>query len=318
MGNDNYIDEAPSEQQRGVIVGLSVNSSPPAPARHILNEPVKVSQLPIHQLPTISERFSQKFRQFMTWVFTGRSAYNEEDIKKAYDAIIMIIVASVPNPSQTVKSLISRNQHLKKQWRRYKKSGGRIKENKHPYDLLPVFEIIPRLRGPLLGEKYIIELHCSILLNEYLKLIRKQIEANKVSIEAKFTFAGEAVQYFRDGHNIEQQLDKITHHRERLSALKLIYENYYHTKWYYIFSVLSREPTIDDGKLFMRAYHAMFFMARIGDTGAILREPQRNLLPKRSLIKFIARRDNSVRQRVGSDQVFAKTITDILKYLPSR
>lgn len=313
----NNSERADAFQQQGVIVGVSVKNTPAAPARHTLNDPVKVSKLPIHQLPTLSERFSQKIRQFVLWLFTGRRAYNEEDVRKAYDAIIMIILAVTPDPSTAIRSLSSRNHHFRRQLRRFEKRRASPKQIRHPYDLLFIFDFLPQLRGPLLGEKYIIELYCSLILSEYINLVRRQIDDQKLSIETKFTFAGEAVQYFRDGHNIEQQLDKVTHPRERVAALKLINELYFHAKWYYVFSVLSREPTIDEGKLFMRAYHAMFFMARLDETNSLLREPKRASLPKRSFIKFLTRRDNSVRQRVGSDQVFAKTVADILKYLPS-
>ena len=68
-----------------------------------------------------------------------------------------------------------------------------------------------------------------------------------------------------------------------------------------MFSVLSREKTPADGKMFMMYCHAAHSLARLDWDGSLLEHAHVRRLPTRAEVLFLFRRDRSVQDRCARD-----------------
>ncbi len=301
---------------KGVIYGSSFDRRPSSPKIHLLAHNIKIQNFPAQCLPNIKDGLAKRIKNIWVYMLTGQLPYNRDHLKKAYDHIISIIMSVDMNCNTTIDTLISNNNRFKKQWGWFKTHNDKIFTINHPYDMIEIIDFIPHLDGELLAEKYSLELYCYTIINNYISMIKDDADSNSL-MKKKFSFSEESSHYFHDGYKLEAMLANVDSADEKKSIVKIIYENYFHAKWYYYFSVLAREKIGNEGKNFMSAYHAMLFMAKVDDFGILHNAPKRRYLPRKQEIKFYIRRDTSLRLRSDSDKKFEEKLQDIVKSLPS-
>ncbi len=298
--------------RRGVLLGATINTTPSAPPRHILKEDIKIEGLPLHHLPKRHIKFSEFIKDVSTWVLTGKKSVEKSTLSHVYDTIFQLIESVSPRSQAMIDDLSLGNPVFRRHCSKLSEEGRPRKGIRHPYDLLNAVKLIPTLLGKVYGEKYILELYVSAILVGYIRKLREN------PLYGEFMFSKEAIEYFQEGHRLEQSLPKVTDIREKTYILNMTCQMYYHARWYYCFSIIARESPINNGKLFMCAYHAMHFLSTVRPDGEKLSTPKPSLLPKRSEITFYLRRDSSVAQRIGTDPDFARKVSDILNSLPNK
>ena len=296
--------------RRGLLLGSSINTQPAPPPHHILAEEIRIDDLPLHHLPKRHVKFFDFFEGISSLVLSGKGKADSQTLANIYDALLLMIQSVSPRSQAMIDELSLSNPAFRRHCAKFADEGGLKKRVKHPYDLLSVCKLIPSLVGKAYGEKYILERYASAILVSYIKKLREN------PLQSGFMFAKEAIEYFQEAHKLEKGLSKISDLREKIDVMNTIIRGYYHTKWYYYFSVIAREPPINDGKLFMCAYHSAHFISMVRDDGELHNKPKASLLPKRHEIAFYLRRDRSVSDRIAKDADFAKKVADVLASLP--
>ncbi|MEI7606831.1 MAG: hypothetical protein WCJ64_05560 [Rhodospirillaceae bacterium] len=312
QGNEGGSSASTGGGRRGLLLGASINTTPSPPAQHFLKEDIKIEGLPLHHLPKRHIRFSEFMKDISSLMLMAKPRTEKSILSEVYDTILHLLQAISPRSQSMIEELSLGNPAFRRHCSLHSEDRRPLKGIRHPYDLLSAIKLIPTLLGKVYGEKYILELYTSVVLVEYIKKLREN------PLHSQFLFSKEAVEFFQEGHRLEQSLTKVTDSREKTDIVNSIYQRYYHAKWYYCFSVIAREPPINDGKLFMCAFHAMHFLSMVRSDGVVLNKPKINLLPKRYELSFYLKRDGSVSSRIGMDPSFAKKVSEILITLPDR
>ena len=180
----------------------------------------------------------------------------------------------------------------------------------HPYQLKDIFKELITANERHLIEYRAIELLLAMILREYIK-------SNTAARGESFSFEAESRKHGLRGAYLENYIKMVTHQGERESMIKNIYECYFHSINYYVYSILSREKIKSDGTLFSIYCRGLFFMARIDERGGMHNQPSRHNLPKRKDVMFLIMRDQALRQRYNRDLDFASKIKDVVKYFPT-
>lgn len=283
---------------RGVVMGKQFNLNPLPPAADVLGNPLVVTDFPTHKMPreTLKDRL---LRLFSSMGMMSQSS--DAQLRFKVQDLTATVMASV-SPAVT----------LSPEARAKIKHSGRAAPViivRHPYHLRHVFDFLPKIPDSLALDRRFLEL----LLNRTLKKYGEQMALVKGST---FSFEAEAREYLHAGFRLERQLKKIQAHDERFNAMQIIYNSYFHGKYYYYFALLRREKFAPDSKLFMMYARAVYFLSRVEWNGNLLDKPNPRLLPDRASIYFVLQRDKGVLEQYRTDQAFQRQVKSVVEAFP--
>ena len=277
---------------RGVLLGASLSFEPSPPVLDVLSSAVAVSRLPEYQPPrdTLGARLNAVLGT-LGWTSHEREA----QLKWHAQAVTAMVMASlVPAVARELEA---------SGWLRRHQTAGRLRVGAitHPYDVLEAFKTVTKLPASLGRERRFLELVLGLLLRGYQ-------EALSQAGNARFSFEAEAKEHFIRGARLERSLKHCTDSNDRLGVLQHVINAYYHAKNYYMFSVIARQNSTSDGKMFVMFCHAALSLAQIDWDGTLHTQPVTARLPPRAEVTFLFSRDRSLRERCARDSsLFAQT-----------
>jgi hypothetical protein len=284
--------------EKGVITGKQFNQNPMPPAADVLGNPLVVTDLPTHKMPkeSLSDRILRFFAQMRIGAQSSETALRWK----------------VQDMTSTVMASLSPSVTLSPEARAKIKHSGRaatVIVVRHPYHLRHIFDFLPKIPDQLHADRRFLEL----LLSRCLKKYAEQMTLMKGSA---FSFEAEAREYLFHGLKLEKQIKKINSSDEKMNAMQILCNNYFHGKNYYYYALLRRESINPDSKLFMLYCRAVYFLARVEWNGSLMEKPNPRLLPERSSIYFILQRDKGVLALYRTDQTFQKQVKSVVEAFP--
>ncbi len=180
----------------------------------------------------------------------------------------------------------------------------------HPYGLMAAFRTLVRLNSEKVAkERRFLELVLALVLRQY----TQQIDGQAL---IKFSFHTEAREQFLRSVRLERSITKIANPEDRQGLLQQLHDCYYNAKNYYMFSVISREKALADGKLFMMYCHAAHSLARLSWDGSLLEHAHVRRLPNRTEVMFMYRRDRGAQERCAKDADFQGQVKALIASFP--
>lgn len=289
---------APDGAERGVVTGRQFNMNPLPPPADVLGNPLVVTDLPTHKMPR--ETISDRFQRLMMNLHIGNQSSAVRLRFKVQDMTATVMASLSPSVTLTPEA----RAKIKHSGR-----GAPVIIVRHPYHLRHVFDYLPKIPDELGLDRRFLEL----MLNRCLKKYGEQMASVKGSA---FHFEAEAREYLHNAFRIERQLKKIQAQDERLNAMQLVYNSYFHGKNYYYYSLLRREKATADARMFMMYARAAYFLARVEWNGNLLDKPNPRLLPDRNSIYFVLQRDKAVLEQYRTDQNFQKQVKSVIDAFP--
>lgn len=284
--------------ERGVITGKQFNPNPLPPPNDILGNPLVVTDLPTHKMP--KDSLVDRMQRFMAGLHLGTQSSNTALRWKVQDmtATVMASLSPAVTLSPEARAKI-----------RHSGRAAPVIMVRHPYHLRHIFDFLPKIPDELHTDRRFLEL----LLSRCLKKYAEQMALVKGST---FSLEAESKEYFYTGYRLERQIKKITAPDERLNAIQIVYNNYFHGKNYYYYALLRREKMNLENKLFMMYARASYFLARVDWNGTLLDKPNPRALPERKIIYFHLQRDKAVLEHYRTDQTFQKQVKSVLEAFP--
>jgi hypothetical protein len=282
---------------RGLVTGKYFNFNPLPPAIDVLGNPLAVPDLPPLKLPP--ESLGSRLNLLLAWLRLGRQSEETRLRWKVRDATSAVLMSVSPPGMAGAHGGGSRQM----------RKGQRRVPVRHPYHLRPCFDLLPQIPDSLGAERRYLE----YILARTLKKYAEQMSLLK---GGEFSFEKESREYFHAGYQGERHVNRITSQEERFNVLQGIYNNYFHGRNYYVYSLLRREKLKDDNRLLTFYARAAFFMARIDWNGGLMDKPTAHMMPTRDMILFYIRRDKTVLARYRSDPEFARQVKGILEAFP--
>ena len=280
MAGPRQREQAPSPIH-GLVLGRALNFEPPPPPEDILGNPLLLAKVPDYELPhdTLATRISSLLVQI------GLSTRSKElrqlwRLQAATARVMGALLSSVGRKLEKTGWLRRHNviRHT------------RVTLITHPYAVLESFEAMMQAPDFLAKERRFLEIILALVLRQYIETISR---ANN----NKFSFEMEAREYFLRAVRIEHMLKKVSALDERMELLQQFYDCHYHCKNYYIFSLISRERTQNDGKMFMMYCHALHALARFQSDGTLNDRPNESRLPSRGEVLFLFQRDRGLKKQ---------------------
>ncbi|MEI8396555.1 MAG: hypothetical protein WCF85_17620, partial [Rhodospirillaceae bacterium] len=181
----------------------------------------------------------------------------------------------------------------------------RVREILHPYDILRAFRTLPQLPKTMAKESKFLELILALVLRQY---VLQQCEV----IGKRFSFDSTAREYFLQANLYERQVRNIADKEARFEAVQKLHDCLYHGMNYYIFSIIAKEKSPNDGKMFALYCHAAYSLARIDRDGSIHERPIARRLTTKSEVLFLFRQDRGLQARCRADSGFRAQIKSLL------
>lgn len=275
--------------ERGILVGRTFNPNPPPPPTDVLRQSIRLREVPTRHRPRQS--LSERVAHFL--IRRGLMVGDEtlQARLRVYDALDFLIASLAPERSDRRKGRVT------------------AVDMRHPYHLRHALDLLPRIPDNCGHERRFMEL----LLNRALRAYAERMSQTK---QFAFTFEAEAKEFFVQGMKIERQIRRITEPSEKMQAMQLLNDCYFHGRYYYYFSILCREKQETDSRMHIWYVRAGFFLARIDWRGEIVQKPNPRALPSRSAVLFLMRRDKSVMERCRADPAFKLKIKRLVDCHP--
>ena len=271
---------------RGGFLGHALNFEPAPPAMDVLRSPLVVDRLPEYHVPR--DGLFLKLSSLLGSL--GWSSRGEQSQLMQAQSATAIVMGSL---SPEIALELEESGWLAQ--RETPSRGMRIGPITHPYALMDAFRTVVRLSDKkLVKERRFLELILALMLRQYVERMNQQALI-------KFSFETEAREQFLRSVRIERHLKKIADRGLRQDFLQQLHDCYYNTKNYYMFSVISRERSPADGKLFMMYCHAAHSLARLDWDGSLLEHAHVRRLPTRAEVMFMFRRDRGAQERCAKD-----------------
>ncbi|MEI6560042.1 MAG: hypothetical protein WCO00_16715 [Rhodospirillaceae bacterium] len=265
---------------RGLVLGPSLSFHPPPPAQDVLGNPVLVTKLPAYELP--HDSFATRFSWILSQIGLSSRARELRQLWRLQGATAVAVAAMAPSIARAVE---------KTGWlKRHNIRRSRAPTITHPYAVLDSFEAMMQAPDSLSKERRFLEIILALMLRQYVETISR---ANN----NRFSFESEAREHFLRAVRLEHLLKKISIADERIPMLQQYYDSYYHCKNYYIFSLISREKTANEGKMFMMYCHAIHALSRFQADGTVSDRPSESRMPARSEVLFLFQRDRCLKKR---------------------
>ena len=288
-------------QTRGLLLGRNINLRPDPPAKDLLNEPLVVSQLPEIDLPreTLGNRLS-------LLLFRTVLGYREEEYR-ALAGVRQTIAAVMASVSRmAAKELEVAGWVLN----RREKGLQRVVRVTHPDQLQDAFAVLMAAPDAISQERQELEVLLAVVLRHYIK------EMSAI-IGSRFSFEAEAHSHCMHAYDLERQLKNVVDQYERMAVLQQTYDSYSNAASYYLYSLVSREPSEHDPKMFSMYVRAVFFISRLQYDGTLQENVNRRRLPLRREVMFLIKRDRALQTRYSKDEEFAEQIKNILNFFPT-
>ena len=262
----------------------ALNFEPAPPKADVLRKPLTLDRLPDYQIP--KDGLILRLSSLLGSLGWSRG---QSQLLQAQSATAVVMGSLSPRIAEELEESGWLAQ------RETASGGARIGPITHPYALMEAFRTLVRLTDKkLVKERRFLELVLAMTLRRYVEMIDEQALI-------RFSFEAEAREQFLRSVRIERHLRKISNWDDRDNLLQQLHDSYYNAKNYYMFSVLSREKTPADGKMFMMYCHAAHSLARLDWDGSLLEHAHVRRLPTRAEVLFLFRRDRSVQDRCARD-----------------
>ena len=279
MAGTRQRDETPAPAH-GLVFGRSLNFEPPPPAQDVLGNPVAIFKLPPYELP--HDTLGTRIVSLLVQMGLSTRAKELRQHWRLQGATALVMGGLLSSVARTLG---------KTDWlRRHGARHARAPVITHPYAVLESFEVMMQAPDFLAKERRFLEIILALVLRQYVEMI-SQANSNK------FSFEMEAREYFLRAIRIEHVMKKASSYDERLSMLQEIYDCYYHCKNYYVFSIISRERTANDGKMFIMYCHALRALARFLSDGTFSDRPAESRMPTRGEVLFLFQRDRCLKKQ---------------------
>jgi hypothetical protein len=293
MRGDQAQGEAWASGTRGVLVGKTFNPNPFPPPVDLLSRALTVPGLPLHKQP--KEHFSDRFQRFLNRLGIAVADEDAQLRWRIRDALNSVL-ASVSPRADPVGA-------------RGRKGGPVAISVRHPYHLRAAFDLLPQIPDSLGGERRFLEL----ILSRVLRAYGEQMSAAR---GVPFSFEAEAREFFIIGLKLERHIKKMDDADERLTALQIVNDSFFHGRNYYYYALLRRERLDAESRMHLWYARASFFLSRIDWRGELLDKANTRMLPPRSMMMFLVRRDRSVMDRYRADAAFRDKTKRLIDSFP--
>jgi hypothetical protein len=289
-----------------VVLGRSLILEPEPPVEDVLGEPLVLERLPDYSVP--HETLISRLIPLLGWF--GRTAPVEalRRLRRLQTTIATTVASVSPVFARELvaSGWLSRHRDLGR---------FRVTEVTHPYDLMDAFRLLLHLPDTMpsdvIKERRVLEVVLVLVLRRYRD---EMVRTN----HAHFTFDAEAREFLIRGIRLEQEMKVMTDPGERLSMVQLLHDSCYHGRNYYLFSVLSRERTANEGRMFMMYCHAVRILARLEWDGTLHEAPVLRRLAPRHEVLFLFRRDRSLKRRCVQDAEYLARVKGMVAAFPER
>lgn len=300
MATDNGGQGEGGRRQRGLLLGRDINLRPEPPAKDLLDGPLVIDRLPEIDLPqeSIKDRLS-------AFLFRTVLGYREAEYRTMWE--LRETTAAVM--SSVSKSAARELEDLGWSLARRGKGAQRVVRVTHPDQLQDAFLAMMSAPEALVRDSQTLELLLAVVLRNYIK------EMSGV-IGSRFCFETEAHSHCMQAYDQERQFKNVIDNYERMAVLQEIYSAYACAANYYLYSLVSREQSEHDSKMFSMYVRAVFFMSRVQYDGTLQENVNRRRLPLRREVMFRVKRDRALQQRYAKDDEFAAQIKNILSFFP--
>ena len=301
MASDSGGPGADGGKPRGLLLGRTINLKPESPAKDVLRAPLTVDTLPDIDLPreSISERLA-------ALLFRKVLGYRESEYRTMCDLrqTTAAVMASV--------SKVAARELEDQGWSLDQRGNGaqRVVRVTHPDRLQDAFLALLAAPEALSGDCHNLELVLAVVLRHYIK------EMSDI-IGTRFCFEAEAHSHGMLAYEQERQLKNVSDNHERMAILQQIYSAYSWSANYYLYSLISREQTANNDKMFSMYVRAVFFMSRLQYDGSLQESVTRRRLPLRREVMFRVKRDRALQNRYTKDAEFSAQIKNIITFFPA-
>ncbi len=299
-------DPGPPVAPRGSTLDRSLDQDPSPPSEDVLLEPLV--------LPRISE-YALPHETLGSWAITllGQLGWSKpsEALKRLrrIQTTVATVMASVsPDYAKDFEA---------SDWLTRYRDLGRFKVTSvtHPYDLMDAFRFLPRLPDVLPVEAREARRSLEVALMLVLRQYREELIRGG---RTRFSFDGEARAFITRAIRLEMEIKAVTEANERWNLIQMLHDNCYHGRNYYIYSVLSREQTVNDGRMFVMYCQAMLILARLEWDGTLRQVPVLRRLPPRQEAMFLFRLDRNLKQRCLQDAEYMARVKAMLTLFQDR
>ena len=286
---------------RGLLLGRDINLRPEPPAKDLLNGPLIVTKLPEIDLPqeTLKDRLS-------AFLFRTVLGYREAEYRTMWELrqTTAAVMASV--------SKVAARELEAMGWTMPQRGKGiqRVVRLTHPDQLQDAFLTLVAAPEALAEDSRNLEVLLAVVLRNYIKEMSDMMGS-------RFSFEAEAHSHCLHAYEQERQLKNVVDQYERMSVLQNIYSTYSYTSNYYLYSLISREESAHDSKMFSMYVRAVFFLSRLQYDGTLQEHVNRRRLPLRREVMFRVKRDRALQTRYAKDEEFAAQIKNILSFFPA-
>jgi len=295
-----------SQPAPGIMLGRSLILEPAPPVEDVLGEPLRLARMPGYVLPkeTVGSRVTMLLGQ-LGWT---RPAEALRRLRRLQTTVATIL-ASVSPP---FASELAANGWLT----RHRDLGRfRVTEVTHPYDLMDAFRLLLHLPDAMpldaMKERRFLEVVLALVLRQYrTDMIRTS--------HPHFSFDAEAREFLIRGVRLEHDAKMVTDPNERLNMLQILHDSCYHGRNYYLFSLLSRERTVNDGRMFLMYCQVVRTLARLEWDGTMHEMPVLRRLPPRHEVLYLFRRDRSLKRRYLEDAEYMARVKALLATFQDR
>lgn len=285
---------------RGVVLGRQIDLRPSPPEQDTLAEPLALERTPAYQPPE-DGRWARLHALLARLGWTVGST-DRREVTRVHTVTARTLSAVSPPIARQLRS---------SGWLRRHGVVGRssVPAVTHPYTLLEAFQLLFRIPPEMSKEQRFLELVLALTLRQYAQLLSRQTGT-------RFGFDLEAMEYMVQATKIERVLKKATNPSERMDLVQAMYNAFYHARHYYMFSLIARERSANQGKMFPLYCHAAHTMARIHWDGAISETAIGARLPSRREVLFLFKRDRALIQRCADDETYAAQVKAMVASFP--
>lgn len=281
--------------------GGGYSIAPESPLTDRLDEPLTLANLPIE--PRRGETFLERVRGVAGALGLDLPARRRRANRRLVAAMMALVAVSVhPRGAALLET---------SGWAKAARGAKRRISVYHPYALQQAIDLPPKLPAGLSADARSLEVLIAVVLRRYAVVLGHQLGGG-------FSFASEAREFFVAGNRLERLLTRTDVEEERAVTIQQIYRAYFHGRRYYEYSVLSREKSRGDPKVFMSYIRAIWFLARMQGDGTLRAQPAARALPSRRTLLYFISRDPAVQERARMDPAFSKKLATVLTGLPVR
>ena len=269
-----------SSPTHGLVLGRSLSFEPPPPAQDILGNPLVLTKLPAYELP--HDGLGTRLSALLVQIGLSSRAKELRQLWRIQGATALVMGALLSSVARKLEKTgwLKRHNVLRHT---------RVPVITHPYAVLESFDAMMQAPDFLSKERRYLEIVLALVLRQYVDAISR-------ATSNKFSFEMEAREHFLRAVRLEHMMKKLSTQDEYMECLQQFYDSYYHCKYYYVFSLISRERAANDGKMFMMYCHALHALARFQPDGTLSERPNEGRLPNRGEVLFLFQRDRCVKK----------------------